>query len=72
MKSDDPSCKVSRRTLVSSLALFPALAGTLLSSSARAQVTQGEPLASWNDSPAKQAILAASHDRPFKSEIRAA
>ena len=59
MKSDNSSSSfsVNRRNLASSLALLPALTGTLLSSSARAQVTQGDPLASWNDGPAKQAII---------------
>jgi hypothetical protein len=57
MKSDDQPFGVSRRTLVSSLALLPALAGNLFPSSARGQVTQADPLASWNEGSAKQAIL---------------
>jgi hypothetical protein len=56
MKSDDLSFGIDRRTLVSGLALLPALSGTLLSTSAQAQTTSAA-LASWNDGPAKQAIL---------------
>ena len=48
---------VSRRTLLSALAVLPSLSGVLLSRAAQAQVTAGAPLASWNDGPAKQAIL---------------
>ncbi len=51
-----PSSDVNRRTLVSSLALLPA-AGSLLSAQAQAQTPSDAPLASWNDGPAKQAIL---------------
>jgi phosphoglycolate phosphatase-like HAD superfamily hydrolase len=56
MKSDDLSFGIDRRTLVSGLALLPALSGALLSTSAQAQTTSAA-LASWNDGPAKQAIL---------------
>ena len=48
---------VSRRALLSALAVLPALSGVLLSMAAQAQVTAGAPLASWNDGPAKQAII---------------
>src|SRR5271156_241148 len=48
---------VSRRALLSALAVLPAFSGALLSTAARAQVTAGAPLPSWNDGPAKQAIL---------------
>ena len=48
---------VSRRTLLSTLAVLPSLSGVLLSRAAQAQVTAGAPLASWNDGPAKQAII---------------
>jgi phosphoglycolate phosphatase-like HAD superfamily hydrolase len=48
---------VSRRALLSALAVLPSLSGVLLSRAAQAQVTAGAPLASWNDGPAKQAIL---------------
>jgi phosphoglycolate phosphatase-like HAD superfamily hydrolase len=49
---------VSRRTLLSALAVLPAFSGSLLPMSARAQTAaSGGPLPSWNDGPAKQAIL---------------
>ena len=57
MKSDDVSSGISRRALVSSLALLPAVSGALFSTIAQAQVTPGAALASWNDGPAKQAII---------------
>jgi phosphoglycolate phosphatase-like HAD superfamily hydrolase len=57
MKSDDPSPGIDRRALVSNLVLLPALSATLLSSPVQAQTTPNVPLASWNDGPAKQAIL---------------
>ncbi len=57
MKSGGVSPGIDRRTLVSGLALLPVLSGTLLSTAAQAQVTAGAPLASWNDGPAKQAII---------------
>jgi phosphoglycolate phosphatase-like HAD superfamily hydrolase len=55
MKSDRSG--IDRRTLVSGLAVLPALSGTLLATPAQAQTTSAGPLASWNDGPAKQAIL---------------
>jgi phosphoglycolate phosphatase-like HAD superfamily hydrolase len=57
MKANDASSGIDRRVVVSTLALLPALSGTLLPASAQAQVTQGGPLPSWNEGPAKQAIL---------------
>jgi phosphoglycolate phosphatase-like HAD superfamily hydrolase len=57
MKSGDVSSGIDRRTLVSGLALLPVVSGSLLSAAVQAQVTAGAPLASWNDGPAKQAIL---------------
>jgi len=57
MKSDDRRQGIDRRTLISGLALLPTLSTTLLSSPVVAQTTTGEPLPSWNDEPAKQAIL---------------
>ncbi len=57
MKSDDVSSGIDRRTLVSGLALLPAVSAALFSTTAQAQVTPGAPLKSWNDGPAKQAIL---------------
>jgi phosphoglycolate phosphatase-like HAD superfamily hydrolase len=57
MKSNGRSPGIDRRTLVSNLVLLPALSATLLSSPVQAQTTPNAPLASWNESPAKQAIL---------------
>jgi phosphoglycolate phosphatase-like HAD superfamily hydrolase len=49
---------VSRRTLLSALAVLPAFSGSLLPMSAQAQTAaSGGPLPSWNDGPAKQAII---------------
>jgi phosphoglycolate phosphatase-like HAD superfamily hydrolase len=53
-----PSSGISRRVLLSTLVLLPALCGLLLPASAPAQlVTSSALLPSWNDGPAKQAIL---------------
>jgi phosphoglycolate phosphatase-like HAD superfamily hydrolase len=49
MKSD-----ISRRVAISGLALLPTLGQTTV---AQAQGTQAAPLPSWNDGPAKQAII---------------
>jgi phosphoglycolate phosphatase-like HAD superfamily hydrolase len=57
MKSEVVSSGINRRALISSLALLPVASGALFSTTAQAQVTPGAPLASWNDGPAKQAIL---------------
>jgi phosphoglycolate phosphatase-like HAD superfamily hydrolase len=57
MKPRNPPSGIDRRTLLSTLALLPALSGTLLPRSAQAQATQGAALSSWNDGPAKQAIV---------------
>jgi phosphoglycolate phosphatase-like HAD superfamily hydrolase len=54
MKSDGSSSDINRRTIVSGLALLPTLGQTLFSSLAGAQAA---PLASWNDGPAKRAII---------------
>lgn len=56
MGSNSKSSGIDRRSLVSGLALLPA-ARALFSSPARAQSGTSGPLASWNDGPAKQAIL---------------
>ena len=49
---------VSRRALLSALAVLPAFSGSLLPMSARAQTAvSGGPLPSWNDGPSKQAII---------------
>ena len=53
------SSRINRRVVLSTLALLPALSGPLLPVSALAQTaTPGDGLLpSWNDGPAKQAIL---------------
>ena len=49
---------INRRALLSTLAVLPALSGPLLTASSQAQTTTSDvPLPSWNDGPAKQAIL---------------
>jgi hypothetical protein len=49
---------MNRRALLSALAFLPALSGPLLTTSVEAQnATSGGALASWNDGPAKQAII---------------
>jgi hypothetical protein len=48
---------INRRTAISGLALLPTLVQTLLPAIVHAQGTQAEPLASWNDGSAKQAII---------------
>jgi hypothetical protein len=49
---------LSRRTMLSALAMLPAFPGALLPISASAQTaTSDTPLASWNDGAAKQAIF---------------
>jgi phosphoglycolate phosphatase-like HAD superfamily hydrolase len=57
MKSDNLLLGIDRRTLVSSLALLPALSRTLLSTPAQAQATPDAPLASWNDGTARQVVV---------------
>jgi haloacid dehalogenase-like hydrolase len=57
MKSGNLLSGIDRRALVSSLVLLPALSTTVLSSPVQAQTTPNAPLASWNDGPAKQAII---------------
>lgn len=57
MKPDDPPPQISRRTLGLALALLPLLSATLPSAPAEAQATADAPLPSWNEGPAKQAIL---------------
>ncbi|WP_262267724.1 HAD family hydrolase [Microvirga yunnanensis] len=48
---------ITRRVMLSSLALVPALSGLSRPIPAAAQATGGDPLPSWNDGTAKQAIL---------------
>jgi hypothetical protein len=57
MKSDSSSLGINRRMLISGLAMLPVLSGVPFSATAQAQTTQGGPLGSWNEGPAKQAIL---------------
>jgi phosphoglycolate phosphatase-like HAD superfamily hydrolase len=57
MKSADLSSGIDRRALVSNLVLLPALSTALLSSPTQGQTTLNAPLASWNEGPAKQAIV---------------
>jgi phosphoserine phosphatase len=56
MKPDFPFGGISRRSLLAALAALPALSATLLPASAQA-ADATRPLPSWNDGPAKQAIL---------------
>jgi phosphoglycolate phosphatase-like HAD superfamily hydrolase len=57
MRSLRHSTDFTRRAMVSGLALLPALHEALRPSLARAQAAQTAPLASWNEGPAKQAII---------------
>jgi hypothetical protein len=50
-----PLDKLSRRLLLSSLAVLPALIGSLRAASAQVQA-QADPLPSWNDGPTKASI----------------
>jgi hypothetical protein len=50
-----PSSRISRRTLLSTLLALAVLPSLLLFTAAQAQT---DPLPSWNDGPAKQAIIA--------------
>jgi len=59
MKRNDAQSDIDRRTLISTLAVLPTLSAPFLSVSAQAQTaTTNDPLPSWNDGPAKQAIIA--------------
>jgi phosphoglycolate phosphatase-like HAD superfamily hydrolase len=58
MKPIAASAGISRRAMLSTLAMLPVAAGTLLPVSAPAQTAAaGAPLPSWNDGAAKQAIF---------------
>jgi phosphoserine phosphatase len=61
MTSAPPSSGISRRVLLSTLAALPVLPAPFLGSPARAQ-PDTDPLPSWNDGAAKQAILAFVRD----------
>ncbi len=47
----------NRRAVLGGLAALPLLSGSFLSNSAQAQTAPGDPLPSWNDGPAKAAII---------------
>jgi phosphoglycolate phosphatase-like HAD superfamily hydrolase len=49
---------LNRRVLLSTLAALPILSAPIVAISAQAQTATGDPLPSWNDGPAKQAIIA--------------
>ena len=75
MKPSIPSFGINRRALLSTLAVLPVLSAPLFSASASAQTAPpGSALPSWNDGPAKQAILdfVRDHHRQGKPELRAA
>jgi hypothetical protein len=58
MVGDVPRSGIDRRALISTLALLPALSGPFAFGSASAQTaTSSDTLPSWNEGPAKQAIL---------------
>lgn len=57
MKSTRSSSSINRRLLISSMALLPVLSGMPALAIAQTETTQGGTLSSWNDGPAKQAIL---------------
>src|SRR5262245_31812861 len=60
MKATALGSGMNRRTLLLTLALLPALSRTLLPASAQVQMTQRgltDLLTSWNEGPAKQAIV---------------
>jgi hypothetical protein len=49
---------LNRRVLLSTFAAPPILSAPIVPISAQAQTATGDPLPSWNDGPAKQAIIA--------------
>jgi phosphoglycolate phosphatase-like HAD superfamily hydrolase len=70
MNSNGCSSDINRRAVISGLALLPTLSQTLFSSFAQAQGTQAAPLASWNDGPAKRAIIDFVHATTDRSSPR--
>ena len=74
MKPIAPASGISRRTLLSTIAALPAVAGPLGSAPASAQTAASNGmLPSWNDGPAKQAIvdfLRATTDSSSASYVR--
>jgi phosphoglycolate phosphatase-like HAD superfamily hydrolase len=58
MKPKVPLSGIDRRALLSGMMALPALSATLLPIGAQAQVAvTSDPLAAWNEGPAKQAII---------------
>jgi phosphoserine phosphatase len=57
MKFDSSLSGINRRMLISGLALLPAMSGLPFPVAAQAQTAQDNPLGSWNEGPAKKAIL---------------
>jgi len=57
MKETNLRSGIDRRSLLTTLALLPALPALPLSVSASAQTASSGPLPSWNEGSAKQAIL---------------
>jgi hypothetical protein len=57
MKSDSSLSGIDRRVLISALALVPALSSLPFSAMAQTRTTQDGVLGSWNEGPAKHAIL---------------
>jgi phosphoglycolate phosphatase-like HAD superfamily hydrolase len=57
MKSDRSLSDINRRVLISGLALLPALSGLAFSAAAQTQTAPDGALGSWNEGPAKGAIL---------------
>jgi phosphoglycolate phosphatase-like HAD superfamily hydrolase len=70
MKEDIPRSSIDRRTLLSMLALLPALSAPLLSVSASAQTASSGTLPSWNEGSAKQAILDFVRDATEQASLK--
>jgi phosphoglycolate phosphatase-like HAD superfamily hydrolase len=66
MRPINPSFDISRRVLLSGLAVLPALTAQL-PLSAQAQTLLGGVLPSWNDGPAKQAIIDFVNSTTYRS-----
>jgi phosphoglycolate phosphatase-like HAD superfamily hydrolase len=72
MKWNNLPAGIDRRVFISALAALPVFSGTALPTSSQAQIAQGEPLPSWSNGPAKQAIfdfVRATTDRSSPSYI---
>jgi hypothetical protein len=57
MKLAGPTLDINRRALISTLVLLPTLSPLTSISAAAQPQTSGDALPSWNEGPAKQAIL---------------